>query len=124
MKKYLQLKKKNNCCLTTTGEIVIIDFIGTNLQRKKIIVGKKFKTINNLFEIPCQSSLLNVYKVENISVKCYTWPVDNITFKMIVIPLSKAKNQFAAYPLLHSVFPTITNKIVTINMCYNKPKFI
>lgn len=52
----------DNCCLLTNGEIVKITKFSYNFEKEEsIICGKIYERKENLFTIPCESSLFQIY---------------------------------------------------------------
>lgn len=58
----------DNCCLLTNGEIVKITKISYDFEKKEsIICGNRYERKENFFMIPCESSLLQIYVVSQLS---------------------------------------------------------
>ena len=82
------------------GVIVQINEIAT-MSKKVVVVGQQFSKIDNLYIIPCPSSLVGVYKVSELSSKVELWQIDEIDKKVLMIPLKTEGNCYAAMSLLH-----------------------
>lgn len=93
------LKENENCCLLTDGRIVIINNI-IKVDNNLYFSGKYYQSIIPLFCIPCNSTLLNIYKVddENILVCNEQISVTLISKKMLKLPFG---NEYVLVPLLH-----------------------
>lgn len=89
-------RKKDNCCLLKTGEIVIIESIFSE-ENKYVVSGRKFKKYENLYEKPCLSKVLQIFVVSGLS-SLKIWSLSDISIKMVLFPI---RNAYAAFPLLH-----------------------
>ncbi|KAF0769611.1 Uncharacterized protein FWK35_00004945 [Aphis craccivora] len=67
----------------------------------KVLIGRKFLKLNNLFEIPCKSSLLDIYIVEKLSQPLF-WPIKEIQHKNCLLAIRGKCGSFASIPLMHS----------------------
>lgn len=54
-----------------------------------------------MFEIPCKSSLLDIYIVENLSEQL-CWPIEEIQHKNCLFAIPGKFGSFASIPLMHS----------------------
>jgi len=89
----------NNCCFIKNKSIIKIEIIAyCNIRKCLVAIGKKFMIKADLFQVPCLSSLLDIYVVSNLSELCI-WPISDITKKMLIMPYSS--NTFVVIPLLH-----------------------
>lgn len=62
------------------------------------IIGTKFKNLQKFYEIPCNSSDLNIFlSSQESSLQC--WPLSQVSQKCFKI---KYKNKFVIMPLLHT----------------------
>ena len=84
--------------LSESGEIVKILEIGT-LQKDIVIVGKNFTVVEDLFTVPCPSSIVGVYKVKDLSRKSKLLSVNQIKKKFMVLPLSGQKDSYAVFSM-------------------------
>jgi len=64
-----------------------------------IIIGKVFETNEPIFELPIDSSHLNMYRVKDIASELQYWPVKNVFKKIILFTLN---NHNIAIPIIHS----------------------
>lgn len=83
-----------------TTEICNDDNFGENVIRVK---GNWIENVNDAFEQPMKSSLLNIYKCDSINVKKATnieLTTANIRCKLVCV---KYESEFYFIPLLHSV---------------------
>lgn len=93
----------DNCCLLTNGEIVKITKFSYDFEKEEsIICGKRYERKENLFTIPCESSLFQIYVVSQLSQE-KMWSLDKIKNKMFVLPY---ENKFVVLPLLHNEYNT------------------
>ncbi|XP_039313132.1 uncharacterized protein LOC120359508 [Solenopsis invicta] len=89
----------DNCCILTNGDIVQITKFSYDFEKEELIIcGKRYERKDNLFTIPCESSLLQIYVVSQLSQE-KMWPLNKIKNKMFVLPY---KNKFVVLPLLHN----------------------
>lgn len=64
--------KRNNCCILKTGEYIEVENIIQNEDEMIFIIGKKLLNVQDLYDVPIKSSLLQINIVhgnyENISL--------------------------------------------------------
>lgn len=92
----LSIEDANNCCILKDNSIINIKnivLINNNIQ----LIGTKFNVINNFFQVPCNSSELNIFKVSQKS-SLEIWSILDIVQKCVKF---KFQNEFVIYPLLH-----------------------
>ena len=63
----------------------------------KQYVGRQFKTKTDIYTTPCASSILESYKVSDLSTM-RTWPLTDIVEKYNIISSGKA-----IFPLIHNI---------------------
>lgn len=89
----------DNCCGLTDGSIVEIKNIAYHKKRNiNIIIGNQFCQKEDLYNIPCASSLIGIFKVHELS-ELKIWPIESIKIKYVKLPLDNSN--FAVFPLLH-----------------------
>lgn len=93
------LGKGNKCCCLFNNSIVLILNIAyQNMLQRYVIVGKEFLNKVNVYESPCESSLLRIYKVSTLSeVKC--WSIHEIKAKYFLYIHQK---KYFAFPMFHT----------------------
>lgn len=65
------------------GSIIIIENIATLKENNEtFIIGRRYGKVENFFTEPCQSSILEIYKVSNLSPLEY-WYLKNIKEKLV-----------------------------------------
>lgn len=90
----------DSCCGLSCGAIVCIENVAyCTEQNVPVIIGHEFLKKEDLFNIPCSSSLLDVYSVYSLS-DLKSWPLKNIIKKYVKLPYANEK--FAVFPLIHS----------------------
>lgn len=90
----------DSCCGLICNTIVCIQNIAFCTKRKiTVIIGREFLRKENLFNIPCSSSLLGIYIVHSYS-ELKSWPLKNLKTKYVKLPHTKDK--YAVFPLIHS----------------------
>lgn len=91
----------NNCCIINKDVIVIENFV-VMCSGSVVVVGRKFLNLTDLFETPCASSAIQIFKAQNVScLKC--WEIEKRMMKCMCLPLHDCKDAYAILPLLHSV---------------------
>lgn len=90
----------DSCCGLNCGAIVTIKNIAycTNLKIP-VIIGREFLEKEDLFKIPCPSSLLGIFIVHSYS-KLKSWPLKNVGKKYVKLPYGE--NKYTVFPLTHS----------------------
>lgn len=64
-----------------------------------VIVARQFLQPRDFFDVPCPSSLINIYRVSKSRVSSLkVWPVSDIVYKMMAVPYM---TDLVMYPLLH-----------------------
>lgn len=97
----LDLTKRNCCCKLKCGSIVeIFNFAYNPLSKQTMVIGKQYLTIENFFNKPCDSSVINVYIVRHLSTHFRTWPANHICNKLIRLPY---ESNWVVFPLLHTL---------------------
>lgn len=90
----------NSCCGLNNGAIVSIENIAYCTKRNvPVIIGHEFLKKDNLFNIPCPSSLLGIYLVY-LDSEMKSWPLKNVISKYVKLPCKD--NKFAVFPLIHT----------------------
>lgn len=90
----------DNCCGLNCGAIVCIENVAYCAKKNvPVIIGQEFLEKEDLFNIPCLSSLLDIYFVHSLS-DLKSWPLQNIVKKYVKLPNGNEK--FAVFPLMHS----------------------
>lgn len=96
-------RKKDSCCLmedSTIVRIVNICCIENPIATKQlVIIGQEFVGLTDLYEVPCRSSVLGIYKAKSISKKLSHWSINSISKKMVCLPIEN--DEYALFPLLH-----------------------
>jgi hypothetical protein len=97
----LSVKSPDNVCTLKDGSIIMIfNFININEMHPSglIVMGKRFLKLDNLYEKPCESSVLKIYKASKLS-SLLTWPITDVETKNVAFPV---KDYYKVFPLLHS----------------------
>lgn len=63
------------------------------------VIGKKFKIIGNIYNIPCLSSDLGINIVNDQASRIESWPLNKISAKLFVMPYESNK---VTFPILHT----------------------
>lgn len=91
----------NNCC-NINGDIVMVANFVKMSDGSMNIVGRKYLTLNDLFDEPCASSNMGIYIANNLSALC-AWDLKDSIIKCMCLPLHNDKDGHAILPLSHTV---------------------
>lgn len=107
--KYAQFEKfklstssPNNCCMLHDGSIVLAkNFLLSPQTSKKYVVCEVFNEAIDFYSAPCPSSLLGIYKVDELSLTTQTRDVSDIKQKMVYISINNVQccSSFIAFQL-------------------------
>ena len=101
----LNCRKACECvCLLKNSNIVTIENICTTNAKNLVLIGRKYLSRQMLFKKPCDSSMLDIYKVNKRltgPLECFS--LDTIAAKCITIPDFEDDNCLCVFPLLHSI---------------------
>ncbi|CAL1680818.1 unnamed protein product [Lasius platythorax] len=56
----------DSCCLLSDGTIIIVEYIGYR-DHEKVVIGRKFTSMGPIPDYPCDSTLLDIYMVRELS---------------------------------------------------------
>ncbi|XP_067216038.1 uncharacterized protein [Linepithema humile] len=87
----------DSCCGLSCGAIVSIKNIAFR-SNSPVIIGHEFLEKEELYNVPCPSSLLGIYVVHSYS-DLKVWSLKNITRKYVQLPYRNDK--YAIFPLIH-----------------------
>jgi len=89
----------DSSCGLKCGAIVCIKNVAYCTRRNiPIIIGYKFLEKEDLFTVPCASSMLDIYSV-HLRSDLRSWPLKNIVKKYVQLPCGDDK--YAVFPLIH-----------------------
>lgn len=92
--------KANSCCRLRQGNIVFIENIAFNTERNEfVVIGKEYQTKYDFYQIPCSSSMLDIYVVDNLSERKW-WCISDICKKLVRLPYKE--NKYIVFPLIHT----------------------
>jgi len=96
----LSINLQDSCCkLNCDSVIEISNFAYCQKLDQVVVIGRKYKNVNNLYTKPLNSSLIGIHLVDDLS-ECFSyWPLSNIVHKLIRLPHAKG---FVVMPLLHT----------------------
>lgn len=96
----LNVKNMADRCIMLEDETVAVisNILHNGLDVK--VVGKKFQKKEDLYLLPCPSSKLGIFKVNNLSKGLEIWALNDGVKKCFKIP--HGPNELAIFPLLHS----------------------
>lgn len=99
----IKLNEADKCVkILNTGEFVVIENIATDRTDKSkiLIVGRHYEKMIDFFIQPCKSSLLGIYRASSLG-PLKTWPLNNISQKIVSLPLNVYENSVLLIPFLH-----------------------
>lgn len=89
----------DSCCSLSCGAIVYIKNIAyCSKENIPVIIGYEFLKKEEFFNIPCPSSLLDIYVVHTYS-DLKSWPLKNVIRKYVQLPYGDEK--YVVFPLIH-----------------------
>lgn len=94
----LSLSLKDSCCILKDKSIIEIkNIVYCPRLHQNVVIGSEYQSKSDFFNIPCNSSNLDIFLVENLSTLKY-WPISDIALKCCRMPYN---NKFVVAPLLH-----------------------
>jgi len=86
----LKLNSADNCVQLIKGSIVAIENIAmSSVNNDIMIVGREYENVGSFFNFPCNSSILNIYKADNLGpLRC--WKLTDISKKMVRLPIKQS----------------------------------
>jgi len=81
--------KANNCCgLQYNNTIILLRNIAYNTESKElIIIGNQFECKENYYNMPCDSSVLGIYRISQLST-LKVWPLHTVNIKYAKYPVN------------------------------------
>lgn len=97
---FLSRKAPNNVCSLDDGSIIKICNFATSISGGINVIGKRYNKLYDLYIDPCDSSILQTYKVRNKDLRnLQNWPIESVQQKYILLPVNEKFS--AVIPLLH-----------------------
>ncbi|KAB0790543.1 hypothetical protein PPYR_05331 [Photinus pyralis] len=93
----LALDDSNNCCFMNDNSVVIIKNI-VSLNNVVTVIGQKYLVLENLYNLPCESSKLNIFVVSKEG-PIKSWELPQVLHKFFKLTLN---NKVVVFPLLHT----------------------
>jgi hypothetical protein len=93
-------KLTDNCCILKSGIIVVVKNVAT-FEGGLHIIGNRFKTKENAYTVPCESSVVGTFLARSLSTSLRNWPISDIHSKAMLIP--KDDGSFFVVSLLHGM---------------------
>lgn len=94
--------QKNDCCCVKGNRIIkIFNIALKDNDGVFVIIGKEYLKKSDLYKLPCPSSTLGIYEVDDLS-EFMTWPVKDIEFKCFSFPIFLDSTRMAVVPLHHT----------------------
>ncbi|XP_026481608.1 uncharacterized protein LOC113388447 [Ctenocephalides felis] len=91
-------READRYCSLIDGSIIYICNIAS-LNGEAVIIGQRFKMMDDVYTIPCRSSFIGIYRVYDLA-SVQVWPVKNIKSKIFIISDTSSDTKIAL-PLLH-----------------------
>ncbi|XP_065662938.1 uncharacterized protein LOC136085550 [Hydra vulgaris] len=82
---FFSTENANRCALLNDGKVIVICNIIDSEHNGIIIICRIFKTMKNLYSYPCESSKLNVFKVDQLSEQYSYFPLSSIFKKCLLL---------------------------------------
>lgn len=99
----ISVKSPDNVCIVNNTIVEVQNYVFDNCLKTMVILGKAYLNKVNLYETPCQSSLLNCYIATGLAQNISIWPISDVQYKCITLPWNyNGNNGFAVFPILHS----------------------
>lgn len=95
----LSINPPDNCCLIDK-DIVCLENITMNIKGDYIVIGRKFEIVEELYNYPCSSTLLDIFKVNKLST-LQVWPLYKIGCKFMKLP--HTNGYYVVIPLLNTI---------------------
>jgi len=95
----ISTKSSNNCCFIE-NDVVCLENIATTTEGKNVVIGRKFMIVDELYNNPCNSVHLGIFKVTKLS-NLQVWLVRKINHKFLQLPC-KEKEYYAMIPLINT----------------------
>lgn len=83
------------------GDIFEIVNFCHNRSKDLVIIGRRFKKLNSLFEKPCDSSQLSIFLVQVREGSLISLSIKSVFRKLVILPYNESTDIFATFPLLH-----------------------
>lgn len=81
----------------------VLNFCYDSNTHDLIMVGKTFKKVGNLFERPCQSSLLDISIVQPQSESLVSYSYSQFQNKLFILPYNEISDTYVVFPLVHLI---------------------
>lgn len=91
----------DNCCMLSDSSVVLVANFAFDEGGNEVLIGRKFETLDNLFDKPMKSSELGVVVAYGLS-KLTAWPLSEIQSKCVLFPHGKVPNAHIVLCLVHS----------------------
>lgn len=93
--------KANDCCGRLQDNIILLlrNIAYSTESKELVIIGNEFECKENYYNTPCDSSVLNIYKVSQLS-ELKMWPLHTVNIKYAKYPLNN--DVYIVIPLLHN----------------------
>lgn len=82
----MSINSPDNVCVINNNIIAVQNCLYDNKLDCMVVVGKSYIDKSNLYEMPCQSSLLNCYAVTCLAQNSEVWPISEIEYKCLTLP--------------------------------------
>ncbi|KAB0792677.1 hypothetical protein PPYR_14636 [Photinus pyralis] len=98
----LKLKEGDNYCALLDGTVVQIKNFVTGIDGGLVLIGKKYRNLENLYHRPCNSSEYGIYLGSNLS-NLKMWNVKEIAFKYFPVytSVNQVEHQVGLIPIIH-----------------------
>jgi len=99
----LKVDDINNSSVGIKENIIALikNIVYNNKSKQYFLIGKEYLEKRDLYTVPCQSSLLNIFEVNNLSNNYKMWPIESVICKYFSYNIPVV-NSIAAFPILHT----------------------
>lgn len=110
-KQYRKAKIKNICVQITSPDnyyllnnksiIVVSNIVFDKVLECMTVLGKKYLKYTDIYKTPCNSSIIDCWIVEDLECDLESWPILEIKYKCLALPIYAGSNKLAVFPILH-----------------------
>jgi len=91
----------NYYMLNNKSIIVISNIVFDKVLKCMTVLGKKYFKYTDIYKTPCNSSIIDCWVVEDLESNLQSWPILEIKYKCLALPISDGSDKLAMFPILH-----------------------
>lgn len=93
---------KERCCGLSDGSVIELESVSLcNDTNKFFALGRKYERKESFYTLPCDSSVVGIYVIFDLSKKRKRWPLSSIKKKYVKLPLPECPGKFVVLSLMH-----------------------